>query len=284
MTVVTRGRGVALLVAAIAAAFAACGPGPLLVALRGLPWLVPTTWAWDLVHAAHDTFKGQATWHAPTYDRFPTAALLESEAAVATKISDMVKRLELRDAEFSVLDVGCQNAHMLAMLGKKHATAQLYGTDVSRQAIERRARGACPRCRLAVLDLAIATSTALSASWHSLDAAAYPDEFDFVVVSDVLIYLPLAGWPPALWAWKGGVLPRSWVAPAQDRIIAALRRAARRNVVLSSHQDNPAVEEWMHRAGAQKVKIFTSKLTGRSTSGGGPRGVYVWVLPGASKS
>ena len=104
-----------------------------------------------------------------------------------------------------------------------------YGGDISPRMV-RRARRRCPRCFVEVVD---AAALALPDGW--------PVSYDVVLVSDVLYYIPFAGVPQMVASENRNVA-------ASKPWFAAVSRLARREVVFSSHQNNPWVRAMLRAA------------------------------------
>ncbi|CAH0372155.1 unnamed protein product [Pelagomonas calceolata] len=185
--------------------------------VRGEVWLayvLPTPAVWDRVHA------GGATRHWREHNG--TQAML-------------VAQINQRHPGYSsLLDLGCSRGLVLAQLAARQSQAAHFGADISPRMV-RRARRRCPRCFVEVVD---AATLALPDGW--------PDSYDVVLVSDVLYYIPFAGVPQMVASENRNVeASRPW--------FAAVSRLARREVVFSSHQNNPWVRAMLRAAGARQL-------------------------------
>ena len=186
--------------------------------VRGEIWLayvLPTSTVWDRVHASGAT----AHWreHAAT------------QAALVAQIN------QRHPAYASLLDLGCSRGLILAQLATRQSQAAHFGADISPRMV-RRARRRCPRCSVEVVD---AAALALPDGW--------PDSYDVVLVSDLLYYIPFAGVPQMVASENSNVA-------ASKPWFAAVSRLARREVVFSSHQNNPWVRAMLRANGAQQLR------------------------------
>ena len=185
--------------------------------VRGEVWLAyvfPTQTVWDRVHA------GGATRH-----------WREHNGTQAVLVAQINQR---HPGYASLLDLGCSRGYILAQLASQRPHAAHYGGDISPRMV-RRARRRCPQCRVAVVD---AAALDLPDGW--------PDSYDVVLVSDVLYYIPFAGVPQMVASENRNIeASRPW--------FAAVSRLARREVVFSSHQNNPWVRAMLRAAGARQL-------------------------------
>ena len=74
----------------------------------------------------------------------------------------------------------------------------------------------------------------------------WPASYDVVLVSDLLYYIPFAGVPQMVASENRNVA-------ASKPWFAAVSRLARREVVFSSHQNNPWVRAMLRAAGARQL-------------------------------
>ena len=185
--------------------------------VRGEVWLAyvfPTQTVWDRVHG------GGATRH-----------WREHGATQAVLVAQINQR---HPAYTSLLDLGCSRGFILAQLASQRPHAAHYGGDISPRMV-RRARRRCPRCFVEVVD---AATLALPDGW--------PVSYDVVLVSDLLYYIPYGGLPQVVASENRNIeASRPW--------FAAVSRLARREVVFSSHQNNPWVRAMLWANGAQQL-------------------------------
>lgn len=218
---------------------------------RWLPYLLPTEAVWDrVVHKGRDDDRNGGVWH--------------TSAGVHRELTCYIDAYHPDYA--SLLDVSCNLGWMLAHLSHRHPNASHYGTDISRRMVAATQRR-CAACKTAPFDLArLARAVPPAAPPSSaLDSplAAFADApaaVDVVIVSDVLYYMPYDGWAPAL--LNAQVVPSRRLRVAQRRLFDALTSMARREVVFSDHQSNPAVIDFLTSMGATPLNL--SKYGARS--------------------
>ena len=112
----------------------------------------------------------------------------------------------------------------------EHRNASHYGSDISAVMVQA-TQAKCSECMLTTMDLGVMQHS----SWRGPVAADWPDSFDIVVVSDVLLYLQLAGTPLVLDRVLPAALTPGSVA-ALRRVYTALTGLARTAVIFSDHQ------------------------------------------------
>ena len=106
-------------------------------------------------------------------------------------------------------------------------------------------RAKCPECTLIPMDLSVLQHP----SWRGPVAAGWPDSFDIVVVSDVLLYLQLSGIPLVLDRVLPAALTPGSVA-ALRRVYTALTGLARTAVIFSDHQGMRKILSVLEEMGA----------------------------------
>jgi len=138
----------------------------------------------------------------------------------------------------------------------------MYGTDISAVMVNTSA-AQCPSCKLLQWDLNLLQGEA----YNNRIVASWPTSFDIVLVSDVLYYLSWAGWPPIL-SWSG-LLPDRFTKEHKRRWWKRLTALARKEVIFSDHQMNPAVVAFLQEMGATRhvfYGIWTARGTANSSS------------------
>ena len=114
--------------------------------------------------------------------------------------------------------------------------------------------------------------------------AAFPTEFDLVVVSDVLYFIAWDGFPPVLC----NVLPPTLLRAAHRRFFDALRILASREIIFSDHQGNKCVVDFLRSVGASRRQVAVpSQNVVRAKhdvtrTADVTRTGFVWVTPGGA--
>lgn len=186
----------------------------------------------------------------------------------------------------SLADLSCNlgmHAHALLENRTAHGVLRptIYCTDISSKVIDvGRRNGYCSDCKRGALDISVfADSDAFGRHADEMQRAfgTSRPRFDYVLVSDVLLYVPWAGWPP--WVLQGKVicerllkLEGEWlsfcggivkklpgVAEAQRRFVSNLLSVTMREIVFSNTQQNPGVVDFFDNVGALCRNITMSR-------------------------
>lgn len=84
----------------------------------------------------------------------------------------------------------------------------------------------------------------------------FPGPFDYVLISDVLIYISWGGWPPFFLRYCRPCRTMAIVLGEQKRFLDRIRRLTRREIVFSRHQDNPIAQDMLEGLGARYDAAF----------------------------
>ena len=186
-----------------------------------LAYLLPTPFIWDSL--IHDDGIDGGIWHYTGWEHPEIVCYIQ---AIHSNYS-------------SLLDTACNLGHMLARLQQARPSAQHYGVDISSKMVSA-TRLRCAECSVRPFDLAQLVHTE-----NTLDGLPTAD---VVVVSDVLYYMPYGGVPP--WLHNAQLFPKSLVRQSQRRFFGRLQAIARKEVIFSNHQNNPAVVDFLRVNGA----------------------------------
>jgi len=135
----------------------------------------------------------------------------------------------------SILDVASNLGFQLSLLSERNPHAMHYGFDISPFMVNQ-TQSNCRRCVTAQFDLSMLQQR----DSHNLVKNTFMVQgFDFVLVSDVLLYIHFRGVP----AIVQGVcsICREWTRLQQRTFFENLAKLAFREVVISGHQFNPFV-------------------------------------------
>jgi len=138
-------------------------------------------------------------------------------------------------------DMSCSVGIQLEKMQRHNPGAEHFGSDISRVMVDA-TRRRCPQCHAAQFDLG-----------HFREAGAgyvFPGTFDYVIVSDVLIYIGWGGWPPIVLRYCA--MCRTLVRPEQRRWLERVTALTRREIVFSPHQENPIAIDMLQALGAQR--------------------------------
>ena len=187
-----------------------------------LAYVLPLRPLWDAVHA------GGATRH-----------WREHAATQAVLVAEINQR---HPAYASLLDLGCSRRAVASSRGKKGCFFAARQKAQAR-ALRRRHQSKDGPPRATNLS---PVSRRRSSTPRNSPCRRWPDSLDVVLVSDVLYYIPFAGVPQMVASENRNVAAsRPW--------FAAVSRLARREVVFSSHQNNPWVRAMLRAAGARQL-------------------------------
>ncbi|CEM10938.1 unnamed protein product [Vitrella brassicaformis CCMP3155] len=202
-------------------------------------YLKPSAHLWDTLHAAAD----------------PQGGLWGYKANVHGEIDTFISA---RHPHYrSLWDTACNLGYLLTRLAHSHPNATHYGSDISPLMVNVTQKRCDGHCVTAPSDL-------FSLQQHDTRLPrAFPRAFDLVIVSDVLYYAKWRGLPPVLWQY--GLLPSWLISASQHSFWDRLRSLACSEVILSNHENNPAVLGLMTAMGATPVMpkktIWTAKGT-----------------------
>jgi len=139
-------------------------------------------------------------------------------------------------------DMSCSVGIILSALREGNPAAEHVGSDISRLMVNK-TRSRCPQCRAEQFDLGSFKRPA----GERVDYV-FPGTFDYVLVSDVLIYIAWGGWPPLLLRICP---PCRQMALSDQRVwMERVKAITRRKVVFSDHQNNAIAIEMLKALGA----------------------------------
>jgi len=229
----------------------------------GLAYVFPSREVWDRAHSKADQ-RQQAggIWH---YN------ITHHQKAPEVEYINQQPEFE------SLADLSCNlGMHADAILENRTAPGvprpSIYCTDISLKVLDvGRRDGYCPDCKRGALDISVfadADAFRLHADKMQRAFGTFRPRFDYVLVSDVLLYVPWGGWPP--WMVQGKVICEKllkmrdeWlslcseivkklpgVAEAQRRFVSNLLSVTRREIVFSNNQHNFGVVAFFENVGA----------------------------------
>jgi len=205
--------------------------------LVNLQYVMPSASLWNRTHEGHVEDGG--VWHYGD--------------SVEQHLESFIER---RHPSYeSAWDVACNLGIFLERLAVKHPERKFYGSDISTVMVNA-TMSRCPTCVAEVFDVNELQST----EFHPVRGHV-PQAVDIVIVADVLYYMAWGGWPPIM----NYVLPSSWTRVHRQTFWQNLKSLARKEVIISDHQGNTAVRQYLTEAGA----------TFLAADG-------VWVTPGMS--
>ena len=154
-----------------------------------------------------------------------------------------------------LVDMSCSVGIVLSALQHNNPAAEHFGSDISRVMVNE-TRRRCPRSHAAQFDLGRFRQPA----GDTVDYV-FPGTFDYVIISDVLIYIAWGDWPPLLLRWCAPC--RHMALGEQRRWLDRVKALTRREIVFSSHQNNPIAIEMLTALGAKMIGNETTKLRDR---------------------
>eukprot|EP00928_Gymnodinium_smaydae_P064554 TRINITY_DN4784_c0_g3_i3.p1 TRINITY_DN4784_c0_g3~~TRINITY_DN4784_c0_g3_i3.p1 ORF type:complete len:295 (-),score=35.09 TRINITY_DN4784_c0_g3_i3:249-1133(-) len=205
--------------------------------LTFLAYLIPSTSLWNVLHEDHANDGG--LWN---YNGNVQSSM------------DLVVESRHPDYE-SVWDVACNLGIMLERMSKAHPERKFVGSDIS-DVMVAATKARCPTCTAEVFDL-----TSLQSEDFQMKKGHLPEPVDVVVVADVLYYMQWGHWPP----FMNRVLPWSWTQSSRETFWHNLKGLAKKEVIFSNHQNNPAVIQLLQHMGASYLPAEN-----------------VWVTPGTA--
>ena len=131
---------------------------------------------WDWIHQNGEQFGSGGIWR---YDH-------------SLKSAGVVRYVSAQPKYDRLADMSCSVGIILSALREMNPAAEHVGTDISRLMVNK-TRTRCPQCRVDQFDLGIFKRPA----GEKVDYV-FPGTFDYVLISDVLIYIAWGGWPPLL--------------------------------------------------------------------------------------
>jgi hypothetical protein len=156
---------------------------------------------WDWIHQNGEQFGSGGIWR----------------YSDMLKGAGVVRYLSHQPKYDRLADMSCSVGIILSTLREGNPAAEHVGSDISRLMVNK-TRARCPQCRAEQFDLGNFKRPAEERVDY-----VFPGTFDYVIISDVLIYIAWGGWPPLLL-----------------RICQPCRQMALSDQVLTMSRNNPA--------------------------------------------
>ena len=131
---------------------------------------------WDWIHQNGEQFGSGGIW------RYGSSL----------KHADIVRYVSAQPKYDRLADMSCSVGIILSALRELNPAAEHVGSDISRLMVNK-TRTQCPQCRAEQFDLGNFRRPA----GEKVDYI-FPGTFDYVLISDVLIYIAWGGWPPLM--------------------------------------------------------------------------------------
>lgn len=192
---------------------------------------------WDAMHSdAEKSDQSGGRWH-------------YSESSFRTHgLQRYMRSVLAEESNSSVLDVACSVGVDLHLLEGECPDCTLYGSDISRVMVEA-TEDRCGSCRVQQFDIG-----QMQFENARYDAFAGVSVFDYVMVSDVLLYIEWGGWKPV---WFALCSLCSFFAQGYFRAFATnIAALARRQVIFSSHQNNSVALWFFEATGARHLENY----------------------------